>query len=245
MIDNSEASILSSEVAITVEKRLEPFIGVSKSYSINFHTPLKRSLTGIDRIVTSPGYMAYDSDDVLRKFYIEEIPNSSTGISSILISNGGTNLTKAPTLRIYGDGLGANAYPIITNGKITSVVVDKAGSGYTTASVKAYDSITNTLIESISLESQVDIKTGKLRSFYYDGNNIKKIYSITAGTVYYDTGIVELGNFNPLDIDNDLKILTLRAVPQTTLFNSSKNSIITLDIEDSAAVSISTVQVSE
>jgi hypothetical protein len=240
-IDNSDTSILSSQVDIKIEKRLEPVLGSSKSYSIDFHTALKRT-AGKNRITSNPAYSAYDTDDNLRKFYFEEVPLAYTGLSSVNVLFGGSNLETAPLLRVYGDGVGANAYPVITNGKVTSVKVDSNGSDYGTASVKAYDTDGNE-ITTIVLEAVIENKYGKLRSFYYDENQLKVIYSEDVGTIDYTNGTISIKNFLPIDIDNDFKILKFYAAPENNLFNSSKNSILTIDIEDSAAITISTIQV--
>lgn len=240
-IDNSDTSILGSQVDVKIEKRLEPVIGSSKSYTIDFHTALKRT-TGKNRITSTPAYSAYDSDDNLRQFYFEEVPLSYTGLSAVNVLIGGSNLTEAPTLSVYGDGIGANAYPIITNGKITSVKIDKSGSEYSTATIKAYDSLGKE-ITTVVLEGVIENKYGKIRTFYYDENQLKVIYNEEAGTINYTTGVITLNNFLPIDIGSDLKVLKFYAAPENVLFNSSKNSVLTIDLEDAAALTVSTIQV--
>lgn len=243
-IDNSDTAILSSQVELKIEKRLEPILGSTKSYVIDFHTPLRRTPAGKNRIASTPWYSEYDEDYNLRQLYFEEIPLAFTGISSISINYGGMNLQEPPTLKIFGDGVGANAYPIVVNGKITSVIVDSIGSDYSTATAKAYDADDNE-ITSIALDVTIQNKYGKMRSYYYDTNNIKIITSENAGTIDYANGIVKINNFLPIDIGNDMKVLKFYAVPESTLFNSSKNSILTLDQEDQASVSVATIQVNK
>jgi len=240
-IDNIETSILSNQVDVKIEKRLEPVLNNSRNYTINFFTPLKRS-TGTNRITSSPAYTAYDNDDNYRRFYFEEVPLSFTGISSIKVTLGGSGFTTAPTVRIIGDGIGATATAIITNGKITSVNIDSVGSEYTTAAAKVYD-VDGNQITSVVLEAVIENTIGKIRTYYVDDNQIKVIYSEEAGTINYNTGVITLANLLPIDIENDLKVLKFYATPEEPLFSSSKNSIITIDIEDSAALSITPVQV--
>lgn len=240
-IDNSDTSISSNQVEIKIEKRLEPVLSTTRNYTIKFFTSLLRS-TGKNRITSYPAYVAFDSEDNSRRFFFEEVPLSFTGISKINVLFGGTGLTVAPTLVIEGDGIGATATAVLTNGKITSVDITNAGSEYSTASVKAVDE-NGTTIGTIFLEPIIENKIGKIRTYYFDDNQIKTIYSTNAGTIDYSKGIITLTNFQPLDIQNDLKILKFFATPESSLFTSSKNSIITIDQEDSAALSISAIQV--
>lgn len=65
-----------------------------------------------------------------------DIVLSSGAISSFTITNNGNNYFIPPTVVITGDGTGAKATAVInTSGQITSLVVNTAGSGYTTATV--------------------------------------------------------------------------------------------------------------
>lgn len=240
-IDTADTSILSNNIDVKIEKRVEPVLSSTRNYTINFYTQLQRS-AGKNRITSYPAYSAYDSEDVLRDFYFEEVPLSFTGISSVEVVLGGSGLTFTPTLVVNGDGVGASVSAVMTNGKITSVIVDSAGSEYTTAAVKAYDPDGNE-ITSVVLKPVIENTTGKLRSYYFDSNNIKVIYSNDAGTIDYINGIITLTNFNPIDVQDDLKVLKFFATPQNTLFSSSKNSIITLDVDNQGAVSIEVVKV--
>ena len=241
-IDNIETSILSNQVEIKIEKRISPILNTAKNYTIKFNTPLKRS-TGKNRITSFPAYTAYDSDDNLRSFYFEELPLSFTGVSSVNVLFGGSGLTVAPTLRVFGDGVGASVRAVITNGKVTSIIVDAGGSDYSTATIKAYDSTTDAEITSIVLEAIIENALGKIRSYYFDNNQIKVIYSTEAGTINYKTGTISLINFLPVGINNDLKVLKFYAEPDSLLFSSTKNSILTIDQEDTAALSVTTIQV--
>lgn len=54
-------------------------------------------------------------------------------ISSIKVENQGTSYTNNTWITISGDGISANAYPVVVNNKIDKVVVDSPGLGYTFA----------------------------------------------------------------------------------------------------------------
>ncbi len=241
-IDNIETAILSNEVDITIEKRFEPALSpTAKNYTINFYTPLKKS-TSTNRIRSTPAFTAYDKDDVVREIFFEEVPESTTGISSILIKAGGSGFTTAPEIRIAGDGFGANASAVITNGKITSINLNNVGAEYTTATVKAYD-IDGTELTSVVLQAVIQNTVGKLRSYYFDDNQIKTILEEDAATVNYAEGTITLTNFAPLDIKNSTKTLKFFAVPENNLFSSTRSSIITIDQDDAAAITVNVIPV--
>ena len=241
-IDNIETAILSNEVDVTIEKRFEPALSpTAKNYTINFFTPLKKS-TSTNRIRSTPAFTAFDKDDVVREVFFEEVPESTTGISSILIKAGGSGFLTAPQLRIAGDGFGANATAVITNGKITSVILDNAGAEYTTATVKAYD-IDGTELTSVVLQAVIQNTVGKLRSYYFDDNQIKTVLQEDAATVDYAAGTITLTNFAPLDIKNSTKTLKFFAVPENNLFSSTRSSIITIDQDDAAAITVNVIPV--
>ena len=57
-------------------------------------------------------------------------------VESIVITDGGSGYTSAPTVTVTGDGTGATATATISDGVVTSVTVDTPGSGYSTATVE-------------------------------------------------------------------------------------------------------------
>ena len=240
-IDMAHPSIVSNDVDVKIEKRLTPILGSSRNYIVKFFTELRRS-TGTDRVSSAPAYTAYDNEGILREFYFEEVPLSSTGVSAVQVILGGSNLTTTPRLDVIGDGIGASLRAVVTNGKITSVIIDKSGSDYSTASIKAYDQDDN-LLTSVVLKPLIENTTGKLRSYYFDNNNIKIVFSENAGTIDYLIGTITLSQFNPLDVKDSFKILRFYATPKNTLFNSERNTIITLDIDNQSQVTIDMVKV--
>ena len=160
-VDMAHPSIVSNDVDVKIEKRLTPILGTSRNYVVNFFTELKRS-TGTDRITSSPAYTAYDNEGVLREFFFEEVPLSSTGVSSVQVVLGGSGLTFTPRLQVVGDGIGAELSAVVTNGKVTSVIVNKQGSDYSTAAIRAYD-LDDNVISNVILKPLIENTTGKLR----------------------------------------------------------------------------------
>jgi hypothetical protein len=56
-------------------------------------------------------------------------------VQSITITNGGSNYYYPPQVVINGDGSGASAHALVVDGKVTEVVIDNPGSGFTNATV--------------------------------------------------------------------------------------------------------------
>ena len=241
-VDMAHPSLLSNNIDVKIEKRLIPVLGVSRNYVIKFYTELKRS-TGPDRITSSPAYTAYDNEGVLREFFFEEVPLSSTGISAVQVVLTGANITSTPRLVVEGDGVGARVSAVVTNGKITAVNIDNTGSDYATAAIKAYDEDDN-LIPNVLLRPIIENTTGKLRSYYFDNNNIKVVYSSTAGVIDYINGTITLTQFLPIDVRDTFKTIKFFATPKNTLFSSARNTIITLDVDNQAQVTIDVQKVS-
>lgn len=234
-IDDSETSISYSDAVAVIEKRLVPQVGTARNYTLDYSTPISREDPSY-RIYSTPAYRQYDGDGVLRKCFIEETPGTSSGIESIeIVAAPGSYLT-TPTLVINGDGVGANAYPVIVNGKITQVVVDKPGVNYTTATAILYyqDDADTTATFAVNIQGRY----GVLRSYFFDNNNIKTTLDAEAGTVDYKLGKLVLNQFNPVSIEDPLKILRFIAKPETNNFESARSRIITIDEEDTNAINI-------
>lgn len=56
-------------------------------------------------------------------------------IDCIAIDNGGSGYLTAPTITIIGDGTGASARAVISDGVITKVIIENRGEGYTNATI--------------------------------------------------------------------------------------------------------------
>ena len=235
-IDDSEISINYSDAIATITKRLIPQVGASRNYTLNFGTAISREDPRY-RIFSSPAFNQFDDDGVLRKCFFEETPGTSSGIESITILSAPGEYLTPPTISISGDGVGANAYPIVVNGEITQIVIDDPGVNYTTASATLIyqDEIDTTASFSVSIQGRF----GVLRSYYFDNNNIKSILDPEAGTIDYVLGKITLTEFDPFSIDDPLKILRFTAKPATNNFESSRSRIITIDDEESSSIQIS------
>ncbi len=234
-IDDSNISIAYSDAIATIEKRLVPQVGASRNYTLNFGVSLSREDPKY-RIYSTPAFTKYDSEGALRKCFFEETPGTSSGIEAIEIIAAPTSYLSPPTISIVGDGFGANAYPIVVNGKITEVVVDSPGVNYTTATVTMYyqDEFDSTANFNVVLQGRY----GVLRSFFFDDNNVKTVLNPEAGTIDYKEGKITLTQFDPFAIEDPLKILRIVAKPDTNSFESARSRIITIDEEDVSSITV-------
>jgi hypothetical protein len=169
---------------------------------------------------------------------LEETPSSTTIVESISILNPGFGYTSTPIVTILGDGTGATATATVVNGQVNSITVTNSGVNYTQAIVQITSVDGNG-----SLASGVAVlggNKGTLRTYYFE-NNVKNILNANAGTVDYEKGIVTLVDFNPSEINNSLGILSIQAVPTTTIISSARDKIIALDNTDPNAINVNIV----
>lgn len=237
-IDTVDQSIQSTDSSIYLQKKFTPDLTRGQSYIIKYGVPLHRGTLN-DRLYSSPYFLMADSSGAKQQCYIEEVPYSFGGVEEINIQNSGVNYTTTPKIIIEGDGQGANAYAIIVNGKINSVVVDNPGSDYTVATV----TVSGGGGKNAALESSLTGSKGSLRIFYYNANKTKKILNSNAGTIYYSNGTVTLENFKPVDVASTLQVLSLYAKPDSTTLSSVKNVILTQDPNDSTSIIVNTLPV--
>ena len=232
-IDDCDPSIQSSTVDFFIEKRFDPIINVPTTYKIDYGVPLFKGV-GLDRLYSSPAFTQIDQTGIERQCFIEEIPESITGIQSINIISPGSGFANPPTLVIEGDGDGANAYAVIVNGRIQSVIVDSPGANYTSATVLIQGTGTGATLQAIT-----DGATGNLRSYYFDQNSVKTVMANNIGVVDYVNGSITLNNFKPIDVANPTQTLSLHIKPQNNNFGSTFNRLITFDTTDIGALNIS------
>ncbi len=75
-------------------------------------------------------------------------------ITGVSVSNGGQNYASAPAVTFSGGGgTGAAAHAVLTNGLVSSIVIDSAGSGYTTPPTVAIGAPAGGEITAINLTS--------------------------------------------------------------------------------------------
>ena len=229
-VDAVDTSILGSETEVRVEKRIEPSLGVTASYVINFNVPLHRG-TILNGLRTNE-FKVIDGT-IERTAQIEETAQSFTGVEEIKITDPGYGYTSTPTITITGDGTGATAEATIVNGKINSITITNRGANYT----KALVTISGGNGTGGAAAAIVSGKIGTLRLIYFDASAEKKIINSNIGEINYDTGRITI---------NDLKIqslvsgnyLKLDIESENAIIESSKNTIITIDDADPTAISI-------
>jgi len=232
-VDDADDSIQNNSIRVLIEKRFRPLLNQSKSYTLDFHVPLKKG-TALDRLYSEPSFGYTDEFGVVRTSFVEEVPQSFTGIDEIEVLATGNGYTDIPNVIIDGDGEGARASAIIVNGKLKSVVVTNAGSGYSAAIARVEGGNGS----GAELRPVLQGKKGTLRIYYFDSNNIKRIIVPEAGTIYYDDGYIVLNNFNPVSINDPYGTMTFKASPNTNVFSTQRNAILTLDQSDPAAIDI-------
>lgn len=239
-IKNSNPSIITNDCTIKLQKRLLPDLNRAENYNISFNVPIKRDI--LRRSVSfSPSIQLIDNSSgslILRnEVFFEEVPSSASSIQKIQIVAEGFNYTSIPTVNIIGDGSGARAHAIVKNGKVTEIVLDNVGSDYTQALIEIVGGGGTLASARAILNSQF----GYIRSFYYK-DGLKIILNSTAGTVDYEKGIVNLNDFKPYTINNDLKQLHINVVPDNTILTSVMDKILTLDDTDPEAIIVSLSQ---
>lgn len=239
-IDNAHESILGSSVTIYVQKRIELTLNQSKNYTVDFNMPLYRGQIE-DKLFTFPKVTVNDLEGISREVFIEDTPNSLSGIDSVFVTSSGSGYITPPTVTITGDGSGATARARITNGKVVGIDVINRGTDYTAATAL----ITSDSGNGASAEVNLQLRNGILRTFYYKTNGEKVVVNSNAGTVDYITGRITLLLLPATGVaDNDrydTNFLTFNAVPFDYLIQPLRNRILDIDDNDSAGISITMV----
>ena len=223
-------TIAGSETILRLEKRFALQLGQSTTYEVDYNALLHRG-TSTNKL-TSSQFTIFDTIGVLRTAQIEETPESFTGVSEIQVTNAGTGYTSEPTVTITGDGVGAIATAVLTNGKITNIVVSKRGINYTRALV----SISGGSGYGASAIAILDGRFGTLRTFYYDENAEKKIINAEAGTINYTSGLITLNDLNVNSISTPDTLMRINIESERGIITSSKDTIITIDVDDPTSI---------
>jgi hypothetical protein len=237
-INDAETSIIASSIDLKVQKKFYPILGTHKTYTLDYGVPLERSVftSGINSSPTIKYYSIDGNLTLIENVYIEEIPFPTSGIESIGIINPGFNYTEIPNIIIDGDGEGATAEAIVINGRISKINVTNPGINYTQAVVTVQNVSSDVSGNSGSAYAVLKGQYGTLRSYYYDVSNKKTILEQNVAIIDYYNGIITLNNFNPYDINDPLGQLTLTATPKSTIIESSKNQIVSIDEFDSQSI---------
>ena len=235
-VQGVSSSFVTNDATIALQKRIIPNLGSPTTYSLKYGTSLKKDIFG-KSISATPTFQVLDPNtNVLRDtVYLEETPAATTFVESISILNPGFGYTSTPIVTILGDGTGATARATVINGQVSSITVTNGGINYSQAIIQITSVDGNG-----SLASGVAVLAGNkgtLRTYYFD-NNVKRILNANAGTVEYDTGIVTLTDFIVSAVNNPLGILSIEAVPTSTIISSGRDKIITLDTTDPNAINV-------
>jgi hypothetical protein len=224
-------AIRGSETLLRLQKRFEPNLLSSASYTINFNAELHRGT--IANRMTSTQFDVFDSFGTRRTVLLEEIPQSFTGVTSIEIINGGSGYLIAPTVTITGDGAGATAIATIVNGRVDSITVTNRGSGYTRAlvSISGGSGYGSTAI------AVLDSKFGTIRTIYYDEFVQRQVVNENAGTIDYALGIVTLNNMRILSVTSGDGLIRLTIESERGILSSNRGMIIAIDATDSTSIS--------
>ena len=102
-------------------------------YSISAADVLKFVSTDfipVKTLATNPG-----STDQYYGQWLVQAAALNGGIENIIVNNGGTGYTSAPTVTITGDGQNATATATVSNGSVVSITITDNGSNYTYATV--------------------------------------------------------------------------------------------------------------
>jgi len=232
-IDDSDVSVLFSSADVRIEKRFTPSLTETGSYSLTFGIPLHHG--GInERLYSTPSFTIADLGGTDRDAYIEETPDSFSGLDAIDILTSGSGYISAPALTIVGDGTGANAYATIVNGKVVSVTVDELGANYTTATITASGGGGSGATFRAILEGKI----GTIRTYYFDANRNKVILNDNAGSIDYLAGTVMLTDFAPTAINSADGALRVAIKPDKQSFSPTKHDIYTIDPDDDNAITI-------
>ena len=232
VIDDSENSITSNDVKVIIEKRFAPDTTRSQSYSINFGTELQQGTT-LQRLTSTPSFTYVDSANVERECFIEEVLQSYTGVEEIEVTAPGSGFTTTPSVIIEGDGTGAIAQALVVNGSIRKIQIVNAGTGYTSATARIDGGGGTGAV----LRPILQGRYGQLKIFTIV-NSIKKTVVENIGTINYKTGLVTLNNFFPTAVSDPFGTLVIKATPTKKIFSSERNRIITLDLSDPTALSV-------
>ena len=189
--------------------------------------------------LTSTNFNVYDSTGVSRSVYLEEVPQSYTGISSISVTNPGYDYTSNPVVSITGDGSGAEAKATVVNGKIQSITVTKRGTDYS----KAIITITDASGKDAVATAIIDSKVGTLRTVYFDSNAERKIVDDNAGDVNYETGEINIVDIKILSVSSTDGYIRLTTESEEGLIESVRNTILTIDEDDSSSIDVTMIRV--
>jgi hypothetical protein len=241
-IEGSNPAINGSDVNIYLQKRLPVFLNQSRNYIIRFNTPLRKG-DYINKLFTYPQIGIFDSRDILRNVYIEEVPNSFTGVDSVRVLASGINYDSSTKISIIGDGTGAKAIPEVINGKLNRIIVTSKGTNYTTAII----TITSDFGSGASAAPVLESKIGNLRAYFFkETTGEKVIINENIGSINYETGVIQLSSVNVRSVESndfyDSNVLAVSVIPQEQVILPGKNRILSLDVNDPLSIQLEMIE---
>jgi hypothetical protein len=224
-------AIIGVRTTTRAQKRFIAQLNDSVSYIIKYNVPIRRGT--ITNKLTSTQFTIYDTSGTIRTAQFEETPQSYTGVSEIQITNAGSSYITTPTVTISGDGTGATAEAVIVNGKIQTINITNRGTDYTRATV----AITGGSGYGAEAVAVIDGRTGTLRTIYYDTLAQRQIINSNAGTIDYNNGIITISNIRFLTIGSDDGLIRLTIEAEKGYLQSTRDTIISIDVDDPASIS--------
>jgi hypothetical protein len=238
-IESAERSITGSDIQVYLQKRQILNLGVKENLRIKFNVPLRKG-DYISKLYTFPEAKVFDLTNILRDVFVEEVPESFTGIEQIVVENPGMNYTTTPTVNIRGDGIGASAIAKIVNGRVSTITIVDKGINYSRANIVIEGGGGTEAAATAILEA----KNGTLRTFYLKSNGEKVIINNNAGTIDYNTGEIFLESFNAQSlVPNDYypaDELTFNIPAQSEIIPPLRNRILSIDEGDPFAIQLIT-----
>lgn len=238
-IQTANPSIITNETDIRLQKKFYPTLNTKTTYKLDFGIALKRNYFNAG-LSSYPDFSAVDvnaQNNIRTGIFFEEVPTTVGGIAEINVLNQGYSYTRTPIVKITGDGTGAEAYAVLVNSRVNSIVVTNPGYNYTQAVVSIVNAEGDTSGALAYAVPTLEGSIGTLRTYYYQ-NNVKQILNSDAGTIDYQKGIVTLTNFSPTKINNDLGQFVISVVPNSTIVSSTFNKIIAVDQFDPDAITV-------
>ena len=242
-IQSYDNSIITSEYDVKLQKKFFPNLATPSTYNLYYNTPLQKGIF-LSGVSSSPAVQFRDPTNlanIIDGIFIEEIPAATYGIDTISVINPGFGYQSVPTVTILGDGTGATAHAVVSAGAIRSIVVDTAGTNYTSAIAVITPVYGDTTGQLGAAVVNLQGRYGALRSYYNNTSQVKTVFLSNIGTVDYTGGVVTLNSFGPIDVDNPLGQFTVTANPTTSIISSTYNRIITIDPYDATAITVNVI----
>jgi len=227
---------------LNLQKKFFPNLDTPSTYKLFYNAPITKGAF-TSGVTSSPDCQFRDPDNSSNRIvgvYLEELPMATNGVDYISIINPGTQYQLTPQVTILGDGTGAIAHAVLSGNSIKNIVIDNAGTGYTSAIVNITPQPNDTTGGLATGIVNLQGRFGTLRTFY-NNNQVKTVLNPNVGTIDYLNGIITLNAFDPASVDNPLGQFTITANPSTKIVSSSYNRIITIDPYDVNAIIVNVV----